>query len=115
MKYLLPLLTALLLMAGCSTSPHKDNDCLPEIKVNQTPDKKEITFQEIAENISYFPLETNDSMLLRGVFLSICNEGIAVMTKWTDKFSYSMVKEKPEEAFHGKVEVPKNMSGCNRP
>lgn len=55
MKHILPLLTALLLMAGCSTSPHKDNDCLPEIKVNQTPDKKEITFQEIAENISYIP------------------------------------------------------------
>lgn len=79
MKHILPFLTTLLLMAGCSTSPHKDNDCLPEIKVNQTPDKKEITFQEIAENISYIPLETNDSMLLRGVFLSICNEGITVM------------------------------------
>ena len=79
MKHLLPLLTVLLLMTGCSTSPHKDNDCLPEIKVNQTPDKKEITFQEIAEEINYIPLETNDIMLLRGVFISIGIEGIAVM------------------------------------
>ena len=79
MKHLLPLLTVLLLMAGCSTSPHKDNDCLPKIKVNQTPDKKEIIFQEIAEEINYIPLETNDIMLLRGVFISIGIEGIAVM------------------------------------
>ena len=66
-------------MAGCNTSPQKGTGCLPEIKVNQTPDEREVILQEIATEISYIPLETNDSMLIRGVFLSICNEGIAVM------------------------------------
>lgn len=78
-KHILPLLMALLLMAGCNTSSQKGTGCLPEIKVSQTSDEKEITFQEIAEEISYIPLETNDTMLLRGVFLSICNDGIALM------------------------------------
>ena len=79
MKHPLLFLTTLLLMVGCSTSPQKGNGSHIEIKVNQTPHEKEITFQEIAEGISYIPLETNDTMLLRGVFLSICQEGIAVM------------------------------------
>ncbi len=79
MKHILPFLTTLLLMAGCNTSPQKGTGCLPKIKVNQTPDEKEIIFQEIAEEINYIPLETNDTMLLRGVFISIGIEGIAVM------------------------------------
>ena len=79
MKHILPFLIALLLMTGCDTSSQKDNTCFPEIKVSKTPDEKEITFQEMAEEINYLPLETNDTMLLRGVFLSVCNEGIAVM------------------------------------
>lgn len=79
MKHILPFLTTLLLMAGCDTSPQKGTACLPKIKVNQTPDEKEIIFQEIAEEINYIPLETNDIMLLRGVFISIGIEGIAVM------------------------------------
>ena len=79
MKHLLPFLITLLLMAGCQTSNKERESSFPEIRVNQTPDEKEITLQEIAEEISYIPLETNDTMLLRGVFLSICNEGIAVM------------------------------------
>lgn len=66
-------------MAGCQSSSKERKSSFPEIRVNQTPDEKEITLQEIAEEISYIPLETNDTMLLRGVFLSICNEGIAVM------------------------------------
>lgn len=79
MKHPLFLLITFLLLAGCSTSPQKENGSYLEIKANQTPHEKEIILQEIAEEISYIPLETNDTMLLRGVFLSICNEGIAVM------------------------------------
>ena len=78
-KHILFILTTLLFMSGCNTSPQKGNGSLPEIKTNQTPNEKEIIFQEIAEKITYIPLETNDTMLLRGVFLSICTEGIAVM------------------------------------
>lgn len=79
MKHILPFLITLLLMAGCQSSNKERKSSFPEIRVNQTPDEKEITLQEIAEEINYIPLETNDTMLLRGVFLSICNEGIAVM------------------------------------
>lgn len=78
-KHILFILTTLLFMSGCNTSPQKGNGILPEIKTNQAPDEKEIIFQEIAEKITYIPLETNDTMLIRGVFLSICAEGIAVM------------------------------------
>ena len=37
-------------MAGCNTSSQKGNDSFPKIMVNQTPDEKEITFQEMAED-----------------------------------------------------------------
>ena len=52
---------------------------MPEIEVDAILEEKEIRIQDIAEDISYIPLETNDSMLLRGVFLSICDDGIAIM------------------------------------
>ena len=50
MKHILPFLITLLLMTGCDTSSQKDNTCFPEIKVSKTPDEKEITFQEMAED-----------------------------------------------------------------
>lgn len=79
MKHLPFLLIIALLTAGCQPSTQTGGTSLPEINVDTTPEEKEIRLQEMAKEISYIPLETNDSMLLRGVFLSICDEGIALM------------------------------------
>ena len=69
----------LLVLIGCQQTIKKGEASLPEIEVDAILEEKEIRIQDIAEDISYIPLETNDSMLLRGVFLSICDDGIAIM------------------------------------
>ena len=60
----------LLVLVGCQQTIKKGAASLPEIEVDAILEEKEIRIQDIAEDISYIPLETNDSMLLRGVFLS---------------------------------------------